>query len=117
MLDHAVELAQPVAGHRGEHVVFGMVVHVPVKELDEGIEVDGAAAEAEIGYFVLEADVLGGIAEEVQPGAKGLGEGHRQKYRPVAGGNGCDGYGQMSYEDDAFPAGKGGAALGIALGK
>ena len=63
--DHAVEFAQSVAGYRSEHMVFGVVVHVPVEKLDEGIEVDCTAAKAKIGNFVLQADVLGRITEEV----------------------------------------------------
>lgn len=58
VLDEPVEAGKVVAGDTGVDVMFGVVVHVPIKELEEGIDIDGAAAEAKVLDVVGKADVL-----------------------------------------------------------
>ena len=47
-LDEAMQPGKMVTGDGGVHVVLGVIVHVPIEELDDGVEVDGAAAQAKI---------------------------------------------------------------------
>ena len=72
--DEPVELGEFVAGDGGVHVVFGVEVHVPIEEADDRVEGEGAATEAEVGDVVLEADVLGVVADEEKPVAVEHGE-------------------------------------------
>ena len=72
MLDHFVKFAEIVAGHGGIHVVLDVVVHLPIEKPNHRVECEGAAAEAEIADIVLEADMLGVVAEEEQPTAVAL---------------------------------------------
>ena len=46
-------------------MMFSVVVHVPVEKLENRVEVDSPAAEAEIRYPVLKPHVLGHIAEKL----------------------------------------------------
>ena len=64
MADHFVKLAEIVAGHRGIHVVLDVVVHLPIEKSNHRVECECAAAEAEIADIVLEADMLGVVAQE-----------------------------------------------------
>jgi drug/metabolite transporter superfamily protein YnfA len=43
-----VQFGQVVARHGGVHVVFGVVVHLPIEEADERVQVDRAGTQAEI---------------------------------------------------------------------
>ena len=52
VLDQPMQLAKVVTGNGGVHVVFGVVIHVPIEKLHDGIEVDRTAAKAEVGNFV-----------------------------------------------------------------
>ncbi len=69
VLDEPMKSSQPVAGNGGVHVMFNMIVHVPVKKLDDRISGEGAAAEPKIGYLVLQADVLRIAAKKQEPAA------------------------------------------------
>lgn len=72
MADHFVKLAEIVAGHGGIHVVLDVVVHLPIEKPNHRVECEGAAAEAEVADIVLEADMLGVVAQEEQPTAVAL---------------------------------------------
>ncbi len=48
-------------------MVFGVVVHVPIEELHQGVEGKGPAAEPEVRHIVLQTDMLGVIAEKKEP--------------------------------------------------
>ena len=50
--DRRVKLGQPVVGHHREHVVFDMVVHVPVNEPAHRVHVDGARVQPMVGDVV-----------------------------------------------------------------
>ena len=67
MFDQSVEFPQVVTGYRCIHVVFDVVVHVPIEELEEWIEQDGPAADSKIGHVILQPDMLGGVAGNHQP--------------------------------------------------
>ena len=62
MFDESVQSAEFVTRNRGIHVVFDVVVHMPVEKLDNWVEVNRAAAEAEVRYFVLKTHMLCGVA-------------------------------------------------------
>jgi len=50
VFDEPVKPTELVAGNSREHVVFDMVIHMPVEELHEGVDRESPAAEAEIGH-------------------------------------------------------------------
>jgi len=50
MLYGAIQACQLVARHFGMHVMFDVVVHVPVEKLHNRVEVNRACAKAEIFY-------------------------------------------------------------------
>ena len=58
ILNQAMQFAKIVTGHRGVHVMLGVVIHVPIQELEERIEVYCPAAEPEIGRFVDQTGML-----------------------------------------------------------
>ena len=62
-----VEFGEVVAGDSGEHVVFCVPVHVPVKEFGDGVEGDGADAATEVGDVRAEAAVHGEADEVFEP--------------------------------------------------
>jgi len=47
--------------------VFCMIVHTPIEEFEEGIEMDGAGTKSEIRDVVLESPVLGNQGKITQP--------------------------------------------------
>lgn len=67
MLDYAMQFPKIVARHGSVHVMFRVEVHVPVEELNERIQNNGAGAKSKIRHIVLESNMLGVIAEEKQP--------------------------------------------------
>ena len=46
-------------------MMFSVVVHVPVEKLENRVEVDSPAAEAEIRYPVLKSYMLGHITKKL----------------------------------------------------
>ena len=58
-----MQFPEIVAWNPGIHMVFGMPVHVPIEEMNEGAQDDGTAAETEISHIVLETYVLGDAAQ------------------------------------------------------
>ena len=59
MFDNPMQLSQMVAGHRGVHMMFGVVIHVEVNKFQERIQEDGSTTESKIAHVVLQACVLG----------------------------------------------------------
>ena len=80
--DGRVQLAEPVARHAGVHVVFDVVIHVPVEEAEERIQDDRAGAEPKVWHVVLQADVLGVVAQKQQPAAVERGQRNEHWYHP-----------------------------------
>ena len=99
-----VQAFEPVAGHRGVHVVLDVVVHVPVEKAHEGAEQDGAGAEAEIGHLVAQADVLGGVAEKEEPAAVEGAQGDQDDGLPVAAVERYRRQGRVSAQQEAVEA-------------
>jgi len=62
MANQVVQAMKGVAGDPGVHVVFRVVVHVPVKEADKRMERESSATEPVIRGVMLQADVLGVVA-------------------------------------------------------
>jgi hypothetical protein len=84
ILDPTMQLSQTIAGHGSIHMVFYMVVHVPIQKLDKRIEIDGSTAKPKVRDLVLQTDMLSRVAEIVQPPSERLREGEDQKHHPVA---------------------------------
>ena len=64
--DGLVELLQIIAGDRRVHVMLGVVIHLEIQVAKERVDLDGAAAETEIGHVVLQADVLRDVADPLE---------------------------------------------------
>lgn len=97
--------------------MLGVVVHMPVEKLEQGIEVDRAAAEAKIRYFVLQPNVLCGVAEGLQPRSEHFWKCDDQRNNPVPI---CQRYTrdrEVADEQGALPSGVGATPLWIAFGK
>ena len=63
VFDEPVQATESVTWHCSIHMVFDMVVHMPVEKLDNWVEVDRAAAEAKVRHVVLKANMLCGVAQ------------------------------------------------------
>ena len=103
VLDGVVEALEFVAGDAGVHVVLDVVVHVPIQKLHDGIEVDGAGAQAVVFDFVLEPDVLGVVAQKEQHAAIKWREGNQHRQHPPTGHNGLDDYQGMPHQQNPGP--------------
>ena len=57
-LHQLVQLAQGMIGHHGEHVVFDVVAHVPVKIPIDGVQVDRAGVQAVIQHILCQTGML-----------------------------------------------------------
>ena len=99
------------------HVVFSVVIHVPVEELNDGIEVNGATAEAEVRHFVLKADVLCRVAQILEPGTKHFGESDYERYDPVSQRESRASNEEVTDQHNTFPICISAASLGIAFGE
>jgi len=73
-----------VAGNPGEHVVFGVVVHVPIQKRQNWIECERPTANPKVGVFVGQTDVLGRIAQELNAGSKEPPEANRNPHWPIS---------------------------------
>ena len=97
--------------------MLGVVVHMPVEKLEQGIEVDRAAAEAEIRHLVLQSNMLCGVAEGLQPRSEHFGKCDDQRDNPVPiyQRYTCDQ--EVADEQGALPPGVSATPLWIAFGK
>ena len=59
MFDQFVEFGQGVIGDQRKHVVFEVVVHVPVEVAVDGVHIDGAAVKAMVKDVFGETSMLG----------------------------------------------------------
>ncbi len=98
-------------------MVFGVVVHMPVEKLEQGIEVDRAAAETKIRHLVLQANVLCIVAEKVQPRPEHFRKCDDQRNNPVPIRQRYTRDQEVADEQGALPSGVGATPLWIALGK
>ena len=67
--DGGVKLRQSVIGHHREHVMFDVVVHVPIKEARHRVHHHGPAVQAVVEHVLVEACMLGRAEHELQPRA------------------------------------------------
>ena len=58
MFDPGVQLRQAVIGHHGKHMMFDMIVHVPVNKPADPVHIYGAAVKSVIGHVVGQPAVL-----------------------------------------------------------
>ena len=56
--DSLMQRAQTVARHGRIHMVFGVIIHMPVKKLDKRVEIDGPTTQPEIRHVVRQTNVL-----------------------------------------------------------
>ena len=60
-----MEAGQVVAGNSGVDVMLGVVVHVPVEELEDWVQSECSTANAKVRVLVRQADVLRGVTHEL----------------------------------------------------
>src|SRR5579863_7471940 len=68
-LDRFVQGGQRVIGNEREHVMLDVIVHVPVDEAAERIEIHGAAVQPMVEDVVGKSDMLGEAGENMMPAA------------------------------------------------
>lgn len=68
--------------HSGVHMMFDMVIHLPVEEGENRIERDRARIDAIIGRVVGQADVLRHVQEILEAARVKLREGHQHRQHP-----------------------------------
>ena len=64
-----VKPGEVVIGHQREHVVFHMVVHLPIQVAVDGVHVDRPAVEPMVEHVFGKARMLGVAVDELQPTA------------------------------------------------
>ena len=69
VFDRGVQVGQAVVGHHREHVVFDVVIHVPIDETADAVHVNGTAVEPVVDYVIGEARVLQNPRHDVMPSA------------------------------------------------
>ena len=82
MFNHVVQLAEIVAGDGGIHMMFDVVIHVPVQKAQKRVENDGARIQAIIADIIRESRVLGFVTQELQCTAIKRGESHKERDLP-----------------------------------
>ena len=97
--------------------MLGVVVHVPVEKLEQGVEVDRAAAEAKIWHLVLQPNVLCGVAKGLQPRSEHFGKCDDQRDNPVPISQRYTRDREVADEQGALPSGVGATPLWVAFGK
>ena len=58
MFDRLMQGGQIVIGHHGEHMMFDMVIHVPIDETADRVHVNATGIEAVIKHVIGHAGVL-----------------------------------------------------------
>ena len=113
MFDQFVEFSEVIARNGCVHVVFDMVVHLPVKEADDRMNGEGAAAEAEVINIVLEASMLCVVTEEKEPLSDAAGRAAENGDDPLSGSKRRHQDQGMPGKRDARPADRRLAAFGV----
>ncbi len=90
-------------GTAGEHVVFHVILHVPVEESREPRAGVGAAGEAVIGHVRCEAVMLGSAAEKTEPVAVERAEIEDEDEEPMSGRDEKRGEKSVADESEARP--------------
>ena len=67
MPNGGMESAQMVAGHGVVHVMFNVIVHVPIEKTDQGVHQDRSRAKTKVEYGVGQTCVLCIVAKETEP--------------------------------------------------
>ena len=84
-LDETMEFAQFVARDGGVHMVFSVVIHLPIKEPDNRVQGKSPAGAAEIRDVVLQSNMLGVVAKEEEPATIEGRKRNQYRDQPVPG--------------------------------
>ena len=74
VFDQRMQAGQRVIGHSWKHVVFDMVIQVPIDEAADEIHVNGARIQAMIGHVISQAAMLQKPGHHMVPRAKKPGQ-------------------------------------------
>ena len=112
-----MQFRQIVARHRSVHVVFDVVVHVPVEKPEKRIHSECPAAEAEIRNVVLQADVLSVVAHEEEPAPVERAQTRHERDEPPAIVQGDDQDQAVDCKMGACPPDDGARFFGVVSGE
>ena len=101
----------------GKHVMFHVVLHVPVEKGRHRTAGIRPAAKAKIGDVGREADMLRNCAEKLQPGAVLAAKGDDDDQEPMTSGDEKSGQDQVTNQDDSGPVPVVAAQLRLGLGQ
>ncbi len=116
VFDQLMQATEPITGDRGVHVVFRMIIHMPIKKLDYGVDRKGPATKPKVGDVVLKTDVLGTVAKKKEPAAVKRTEGGQDRDRPEVKAGGDENDQGVPDQQCPRPADRG-FSFGRALGK
>ncbi len=71
-----------VWNHR-KHVVFHVIVHVPVEKTKDGVHVNSARVMAMIKDIFSQASMLGQTKDDVEPGSVHAGQADQHQWKPT----------------------------------
>jgi len=117
MFDRLAQARKVVEGHSREHVMFNVVLHVPVKKGRQPATRVSSAAEAKIGGVGRQSDMLWHSAQHLQPGAILTSESDDDNQEPMTGDDKKCRQGEVSQEDNASPVAVVTAKLGFSFGQ
>ena len=80
--DQAMKFRKIVERNCGVHVVFDMVVHLPIEKLGEPVHFECPRIESEVSYIVHQSDMLRRGAEKSNRTAVRAGECHQHRNHP-----------------------------------
>ena len=113
LLHHLVKSRQVVIWYQRKHVVFDMVVHVPIQEAIDRVHVNRAAVHAVIEHILRETGVLGETIDRHQPCSEEVGQADVKQRQDAAVVNACGDHRDIDQQADAgFEINRGTRRLG-----
>ena len=99
-----MQFPKVVTGNRSIHMVFDVIVHVPIEKGQEGIQNYGSGTESEIGYIVPKPCMLSAVAQIAQPAAVEWRKGGQDWQHPETKVERESDNQNMAQENDTGPA-------------
>jgi len=103
MFDSLVQSIQIVTRYIGKHVMFNVVVHVPIQKSNDGIESERSAAQSEISCVPFKSHVLCVVTKEEQKSTVKWPQTKNDRDKPVAINEREDRDAQVASKHDTSP--------------
>jgi len=101
--NRSVQFAQVEERDRRIHVVLSVIIHMPVKVLQQGSEHHGMAGNPPVGHVGAETEMLLNHTPAAEEGDEEAPEGHQKDENPELIVNENAEQNEMAYEDEAGP--------------